>query len=194
MTTSRQFVKCETPPVHRLEGYSARDGRLHGSLDRVVYACADHLDQARAQLGVLTEYATAPVAGSFECGRVLEFESAPRTEDAAHAQQPQDVVVDGGRPLHDLDYAQRASAPMAPTEVPNNVIPAAALAELARDIEFAGLPQLAARARAIVAYLGYVAESLDQVRADLTMLAAHAPDVQVPARATGEQLLEVVAE
>ncbi|WP_280410725.1 hypothetical protein [Nocardia asiatica] len=100
----------------------------------------------------------------------------------------------GERPLHELDYAQRVSGPLKPAHPADTVVPAAALAELARDIEFAGLPQLAARARAIVAYLGYTAESLDEVRADLTMLAAHAPDVSVNARATGDRLLEVVSE
>ncbi|MGY2036585.1 hypothetical protein ACW9HF_14985 [Nocardia gipuzkoensis] len=190
MTTFRQFVMCETPAVHRIEGYSARGGCLHGSLDMVVYACADHLEQARAELHGLTEYASSPANTPPTCGEILDFRDVQR----ARGQAKQ---VDDDRPLHELDYAQRVAAPsasvtMKPAEVADNVIPAAALAELARALEFAGLPQLAARARAIVSYLGYVAESLDQVRADLTMLAAHAPDVQVPARATGEQLLEVV--
>jgi hypothetical protein len=169
--------------MHRLEGYSARDGRLHGSLDMVVYACAEHLDEARSELRSLAEFATTPSPSSIKCGRILEFAAAPPA-----------VEVDGGRPVHELDYAQRTSVPMKPAQAADTVVPAAALAELARDIEFAGLPQLAARARAIVAYLGYTAEPLDQVRADLTMLAAHAPDVVVNARATGDRLLEVVTE
>ncbi|MGY1945298.1 hypothetical protein [Nocardia asiatica] len=195
MTTFRQFVTCDRPPVHRIEGYSARDGRLHGSLDRVAYACEEHLAEARTELHGLAEHATTPKAGRIPCGQVTEFDPAPSPQDVGRTQQPpavDEIQVDGGRPLHDLDYAQRVSVPMKPAAPTDNVVPAAALAELARDIEFAGLPNLAARARAIVAYLGYAAETLDQVRADLTMLAAHAPDVQVPARRIGEQLLEVV--
>jgi hypothetical protein len=193
MTTFRQFVTCDRPAVHRIEGYSARDGRLHGSLDMVVYACRKHLNKARDELHGLAAHPTALIGTPPTCGRVADFESALPASDA---EQPQtvDVEVDGGRPLHELDYARRASVPMKPAQAADTVVPAAALAELARDIEFAGLPQLAARARAIVAYLGYTAEPLDQVRADLTMLAAHAPDVAVNARATGEQLLEVVTE
>ncbi|MGW4325408.1 hypothetical protein ACWEKR_05900 [Nocardia sp. NPDC004573] len=197
MTTFRQFVTCDRPPVHRIEGYSARDGRLHGALDRVAYACEEHLAEARAELHGLAEHATTPKAGRIPCGQVTDFGPAPSPQDVERTQQPpavDDIEVDGGRPLHDLDYAQRASVPMKPNQAADAVVPAAALAELARDIEFAGLPQLAARARAIVAYLGYTAESLDQVRADLTMLAAHAPDVAVNARATGDRLLEVVSE
>lgn len=196
-TTVRQFVMCTAKAVHRIEGYSARDGRLHGSLDRVVYACRSHHEKARAELRGLAERATEPGPYSVpgKCGRVIDFTAAPAAIETGE-REPQREVAEAavGRPVHELDYAQRASVPMKPAQAVDTAVPAAALAELARDIEFAGLPQLAARARAIVAYLGYTAESLDQVRADLTMLAAHAPDVTVNARTTGEQLLEVVSE
>ncbi|PXX52285.1 hypothetical protein DFR70_13317 [Nocardia tenerifensis] len=39
---------CGRPAAYRVEGYSARDGQLHGSLDAIVYACAEHHDAARS--------------------------------------------------------------------------------------------------------------------------------------------------
>ncbi|MET7514053.1 hypothetical protein ABZS88_11335 [Streptomyces sp. NPDC005480] len=60
---------CGAPATARIEGYSARDGRAHGSLDRVVYACVEHTAQARADwLDDLLPY-SMPVAGTAVCGQ-----------------------------------------------------------------------------------------------------------------------------
>ncbi|MBF6291839.1 hypothetical protein [Nocardia farcinica] len=77
-------------------------------------------------------------------------------------------------------------------EPPVHLAPAAALAALAVDLEFEGLTRLAARARAICRQLGYLAVAVDQLSADATMLAAHAPGVTVEARAAGERLMAVL--
>ncbi|WP_320069742.1 hypothetical protein [Micromonospora sp. RTGN7] len=37
---------CDRPAAIRLEVYSPANGRLHGSLDAVVYACAEHAVEA----------------------------------------------------------------------------------------------------------------------------------------------------
>jgi hypothetical protein len=43
---SRAFV-CDSPVTNAVEGYSPRDGRAHGSIDRVVYVCPDHVEDGR---------------------------------------------------------------------------------------------------------------------------------------------------
>jgi hypothetical protein len=40
---------CGAVSVTRIEGYSPRDGKTHGSLDVAVYACAEHAHEARTQ-------------------------------------------------------------------------------------------------------------------------------------------------
>ncbi|MGV9818386.1 hypothetical protein [Nocardia xishanensis] len=77
---------------------------------------------------------------------------------------------------------------------PTVVTAAAGLAELARDLEFDGHPEHAARARAIMAHLGYEAVAVDQLHADVTMIAAYGPGVGAGALSTGAQLLEAVGE
>ncbi|MFI6368898.1 hypothetical protein ACIBG0_40005 [Nocardia sp. NPDC050630] len=77
---------------------------------------------------------------------------------------------------------------------PVNLAPAAALAALAQEMEFMGHREWAEQARAIVPHFGYLVVAVDAARAEATMLAAHAPGVQVDARTTGDRLLSVVGE
>lgn len=64
---------CGAPATVRLEGYSARDGLAHGSLDVIVYACQEHTDTARTEwLAGLTPYGS-PVIGTARCGDRFSF-------------------------------------------------------------------------------------------------------------------------
>jgi hypothetical protein len=66
---------CGAPATARIEGYSPRDGRTHGSLDLAVYACDDHTTQARdTWLGTLLPYTTRYVADA-RCGQSFDFTS-----------------------------------------------------------------------------------------------------------------------
>ncbi|QTU47622.1 hypothetical protein F3K20_24885 [Streptomyces scabiei] len=63
---------CGAPAAVRFEGYSARNGLAHGSLDLVVYACDDHAAQAKDEwLGGLMPYRTLPTGS--RCGEKFDF-------------------------------------------------------------------------------------------------------------------------
>lgn len=49
MSNVEPMTDCASPvAIYRVEGYSPpRDGRLHGSLDVALYACAEHEPRAR---------------------------------------------------------------------------------------------------------------------------------------------------
>ncbi|WP_280335870.1 hypothetical protein [Nocardia wallacei] len=68
---------CGRDAAHRVEGYSPRNGLLHGSLDVVVYACPDHHDIARREwLAGLAAY-SCEVAASLPpptCGLTHEYQ------------------------------------------------------------------------------------------------------------------------
>lgn len=58
MSTPEPATECDSPvAIYRIEGYSPRDGRLHGSLDVALYACAEHEPRARE---VVSASALAP--------------------------------------------------------------------------------------------------------------------------------------
>ncbi|GHD13316.1 hypothetical protein GCM10010313_38010 [Streptomyces violarus] len=77
-------LPCRAPASVRIEGYSARDGVTHGSLDVIVHACSEHAGQARTErLNGFTPYTTAPTAGA-RCGDRLSFADTPATPDAHH--------------------------------------------------------------------------------------------------------------
>ncbi|MCT9107940.1 hypothetical protein N4G69_20260 [Streptomyces mirabilis] len=82
---------CGAPATDRIEGYSARDGLAHGSLDAIVYACPDHASEARAQwLSGLTPHSSA-TSGGRHCGDYVDF-----TADGiqiVHFDPPEDVVT-----------------------------------------------------------------------------------------------------
>ncbi|MFI0533565.1 DUF6907 domain-containing protein [Streptomyces scabiei] len=63
---------CGAPAAVRIEGYSARDGFAHGSLDLVVYACAQHAGEARAEWlgGLLTH--SGPTSSTV-CGDRFDY-------------------------------------------------------------------------------------------------------------------------
>lgn len=64
---------CGAPATARIEGYSPRNGRLHGSLDLAVYACAEHVAQARdTWLGNLLPHTTRYVTDA-RCGQSFDF-------------------------------------------------------------------------------------------------------------------------
>ncbi|MDW4904696.1 hypothetical protein RB628_04885 [Streptomyces sp. ADMS] len=64
---------CGVPATVRLEGYSAHDGRAHGSLDVIVYACPEHAGNARTEWLVgFTPYSTT-VGRNAECGDRFSF-------------------------------------------------------------------------------------------------------------------------
>ncbi|MFF5759660.1 hypothetical protein ACFY7A_30030 [Streptomyces longwoodensis] len=63
---------CGGPATVRFEGYSPRDGLAHGSLDLAVYACDDHLEQARTEwIGDLLPHRTAALDA--RCGERFDF-------------------------------------------------------------------------------------------------------------------------
>lgn len=66
---------CGKLAVYRVEGYSPRDGRMHGSLDAVVYACEDHHDAARnGWLGELTPFSgSVDVDSDSLCGDSTDY-------------------------------------------------------------------------------------------------------------------------
>ncbi|MDG4792438.1 hypothetical protein [Micromonospora sp. WMMD1082] len=70
---------CDQPATIRIEVYSAADGRLHGSLDAVVYACDRHGIEAvsATQAAGLTAHRdpdpTAAHAMGRTCGHVFVF-------------------------------------------------------------------------------------------------------------------------
>ena len=66
---------CGAPATVRIEGYSPRNGRLHGSLDLAVYACEQHTTQARdTWLGNLLPHTTRYVTDA-RCGQQFDFTS-----------------------------------------------------------------------------------------------------------------------
>jgi hypothetical protein len=78
---------CTAPAAVCVEGYSPRDGRAHGSLDVVVYACEKHAEVARTEwLASLTPYGTTPVPGP-RCGEMTTF-TEPADEPVHAALQP----------------------------------------------------------------------------------------------------------
>lgn len=65
---------CGATATVRIEGYSARYGLAHGSLDVIVYACAEHAAEARTEwLSGLTPYNTATAPDSHRCGDRVDF-------------------------------------------------------------------------------------------------------------------------
>ncbi|WP_331718580.1 hypothetical protein OHU23_41230 (plasmid) [Streptomyces virginiae] len=78
--TFTKLGRCTLPATRTLEGYSARDGRAHGELDKVVRACDAHVETARTDwLAGLTPYAVTHT-GSSVCGQLTDFTG---TDDAA---------------------------------------------------------------------------------------------------------------
>lgn len=66
---------CGAPATARIEGYSPRDGRMHGSLDLVVYACEQHTSHARdTWLGNLLPHTGRQVTDA-RCGQHFDFTS-----------------------------------------------------------------------------------------------------------------------
>lgn len=65
---------CDAGASRSIEGYSARDGRLHGSLDAYVYVCDEHIRSGREHLTGLATYLclTRPADG-ISCGRMVDF-------------------------------------------------------------------------------------------------------------------------
>jgi hypothetical protein len=66
---------CGASATVRIEGYSARDGFAHGSLDLVVYACEQHAGEARAEWlgGLLPHSGPTGSAGSAVCGDRFDY-------------------------------------------------------------------------------------------------------------------------
>lgn len=78
---------CGRPARYRIEGYRARDGRMHGSLDVALYACAVHLEDARTvwmprheMLSHLSPFTcTGPdSAKDTRCGEVTDYRKYDR--------------------------------------------------------------------------------------------------------------------
>jgi len=70
---------CLETPRNAVEGYSGRAGLLHGSLDRVVYACPEYVNLARTVwLAGFTPYTTTLIGKSPQpCGYGISFEPKP---------------------------------------------------------------------------------------------------------------------
>ncbi|MFE5773690.1 hypothetical protein ACFQ7O_35650 [Streptomyces sp. NPDC056485] len=66
---------CTRPAERAVEGYSPRDGLAHGELDRVVYACEEHREEARTVwLAGLTAHALPRSATTTRtCGSFTDF-------------------------------------------------------------------------------------------------------------------------
>ncbi|MFI6368659.1 hypothetical protein ACIBG0_38755 [Nocardia sp. NPDC050630] len=79
-------------------------------------------------------------------------------------------------------------------EVPAQVTAVAILHQLAKDLDGERRTDYADRVRAVIAKLGFETIALDELLAEAAVLAAHAPGVQIEARATGDRLLSVVGE
>lgn len=79
-TSSRAHV-CDRPVTRAVEGYSPRDGLVHGSLDLVMHVCPEHVETARQVVSMvwgLTPYTalmvgTAGVDFAAQCGEVTDW-------------------------------------------------------------------------------------------------------------------------
>lgn len=77
---------CGSPAVHRIEIYSPRDGRAHGSLDASRYVCAEHSAPVVSALydAGLTPYQCSSVPSRAQrCGDGFDFRSKFPTTGAA---------------------------------------------------------------------------------------------------------------
>lgn len=101
--------------------------------------------------------------------------------------------------MRDTDLQLTAPTP------PDEVVTVAELHEVARHLTATGAHDYAAVIRKAINQRGFdtidtdrrlaaVAVTLDEVTAEATVLAAHGPDVMVPARETGDRLLRVVGD
>ncbi|MEV0031391.1 hypothetical protein [Nocardia sp. NPDC050793] len=90
---------------------------------------------------------------------------------AGSLDRPRLACIDN-RPDSDWRICAPADLELVTAEPPVDVAAAAGLVELARDLEFIGERDLAARARAIMAQLGYEAAAVDQLHADVVVEAA----------------------
>lgn len=87
-------VGCGAPATTRIELYSPRDGRAHGSLDASLYTCTEHIAtvvEAAAQTG-LTAHQIPLVINSARCGDGYDFTAS--TPLKASEPTPADVFGD----------------------------------------------------------------------------------------------------
>jgi hypothetical protein len=66
---------CPRPATVAVEGYSPRDGRAHGSLDRVARVCDDHAETARTWMGHLMPYRAiqGDIGHRIPCGEITDY-------------------------------------------------------------------------------------------------------------------------
>lgn len=91
MEISRQKgILCTAAARYVVEGYSPKNGYLHGSLDAEVYACAEHLQDARSKwLGKLATFVPqwTPGKRTFLCGRRTDFGDQAQLDIFAAAEE-----------------------------------------------------------------------------------------------------------
>ncbi len=80
-------VRCSGTGRYIVEGYSPRDGKLHGNLDVTVYPCAEHLQDARTKwLGDLAAYVCQGTPKyAHPCGYLVDYRDQEQLDIMAAA-------------------------------------------------------------------------------------------------------------
>lgn len=71
-----RYGGCQSPAVRAVEGYVPRGGLAHGSISRLSYCCAEHLEKTRQRTvrdGMSPYVASGQVFGERICGDVSDY-------------------------------------------------------------------------------------------------------------------------
>lgn len=86
-------IRCSQTARYVVEGYGAKDGRAHGSLDVTVYACAEHLQDARTKwMKDLNPFVVqGPPRVAHRCGRRVDFRDQDQLDIIAAAAADEEI-------------------------------------------------------------------------------------------------------